>query len=435
MSSYRGEPQPVHPISRIQASTRDTLANHYLSIRKMSEALCQPLMLDDYGLQATAFVSPAKWHLAHTTWFFETFLLKEFVTSYRPFHPQFEFLFNSYYEQIGALFPRPQRGMISRPTTDEVFQYRAHVDIAMQDLLATVEETRWPEVTSRTTLGCHHEQQHQELILTDIKYNFSINPLKPAYRADLPVSPISESSPITWIEQPGGIQELGWNRQGFAFDNEAPRHRILLSSYALSSRVVTNGEYRHFIEDGGYIRPELWLSDGWQTVCVNAWRAPLYWSKHDEAWQVFSLSGMRPLNDAEPVCHVSFYEADAYARWAGKRLPNEAEWEVLAQSQKVEGNFRESGLLHPVPTEASHSPAQMFGDVWEWTSSPYSPYPGYRPSVGALGEYNGKFMANQFVLRGGSCVTPMDHIRPSYRNFFYPADRWQFSGFRLADDR
>jgi ergothioneine biosynthesis protein EgtB len=284
-------------------------------------------------------------------------------------------------------------------------------------------------------LGCHHEQQHQELLLTDIKYNFSINPLRPAYRADLPVMPAGHNAKLEWVEQPGGVQEIGHDSAGFGFDNEYPRHRVLLTSYALGSRLVTNGDYLEFIEAGGYQRPEFWLADGWRCVREKSWQAPLYWEKTDGRWWLFTLAGMRALNEHEPVCHVSFYEADACARWAGKRLPSEMEWEVIAQKQKTHGNLRETGYLHPIPAAGNAGAAQIFGDAWEWTRSAYTPYPGYRPAAGALGEYNGKFMVNQLVLRGGSCVTPTDHIRASYRNFFYPADRWQFSGIRLADDR
>jgi ergothioneine biosynthesis protein EgtB len=411
------------------------LATQYNAVRCISETLCEPLAPDDYGLQAMPEVSPTKWHLAHTSWFFETFLLKEFSPGYRPFHPHFEYLFNSYYEQVGAPFPRPQRGLLSRPTTEEVLRYRRYIDNAMAELFSSVEEKHWPDVAARATLGCHHEEQHQELFLTDIKYNLSINPLRPAYRVDLPTPAASSNTAMDWIEQPGGIQEIGHDGTGFGFDNEAPRHRVLLTPYALGSRTVTNGEYLEFIEAGGYRRPEYWLADGWRFARQHGWQAPLYWESIDNHWSLFTLAGMRALNEHEPVCHVSFYEADAYARWAGKRLPGEAEWETIARGEAVRGNLRETGYLHPLPASAGASPAQLFGDVWEWTRSAYAPYPGYRPAAGALSEYNGKFMLNQLVLRGGSCVTPMNHIRASYRNFFYPADRWQFSGIRLVDDR
>lgn len=435
--SHQGEytAQSVH-------TAREILAAHYNTVRGISETLCEPLTPDDYGLQAMSEVSPAKWHLAHTSWFFETFLLKAFVPGYRPFHPRFEYLFNSYYEQVGAPFPRPRRGLLSRPTTEEVFRYRAHIDNAMAALFSCVEEKHWPDVAARATLGCHHEEQHQELFMTDIKYNFSINPLRPAYRVDLPTPATGGDTALRWIEQPGGVREIGHDGTGFGFDNETPRHRVLLTSYALASRPVTNGEYLEFIEAGGYTRPEYWFADGWRVAREQGWQAPLYWESIDGGWWQFTLAGMRALNEHEPVCHVSFYEADAYARWAGKRLPSEAEWETIARDEAVRGNLRETGYLHPIPARDDARPeqhlaqhlAQLFGDVWEWTRDAYAPYPGYRPAAGALGEYNGKFMLNQLVLRGGSCVTPAHHIRASYRNFFYPADRWQFSGIRLAED-
>ena len=434
MSSIRGLPHTEHPESGDRAQ-RKALAAHYIAVRHSSEALCRPLAIDDYGPQAMPEVSPPKWHLAHTTWFFETFVLKPFLPGYRPFNSRYEYLFNSYYEQVGAPFPRPQRGLLSRPTVEEIFRFRTHVDTAITLFIANADEDRWPETVARTTLGCHHEEQHQELLLMDIKYNFSINPLKPAYRADLPVTPAGVATALTWIEQPGGIHEIGHEGEGFAFDNEGPRHRELLSSYALASRLVTNGEYLNFIKGGGYERPEYWLADGWRTARERQWQAPLYWEHTDGRWSLFTLAGMRPLNIHEPVCHVSFYEADAYARWAGKRLPTESEWEVIAQQRKAQGNLREAGYLHPIPALTGTESWQLFGDAWEWTRSAYAPYPGYQPAAGALGEYNGKFMVNQLVLRGGSCVTPDKHIRASYRNFFYPADRWQFSGIRLADDR
>lgn len=434
MMLIRGRPQ-AQDTARAISDPRESVAARFTAVRRMSEALSRPLEPEDYGLQAMPDVSPAKWHLAHTTWFFETFLLKAFVPGYRPFHPQFEYLFNSYYEQVGTPFPRAHRGQLSRPTVTEVFRYRAQVDDALVTLLATVEADRWSEVAARATLGCHHEEQHQELFLTDIKYNFAINPLKPAYRGDLPVASAGAGVTLKWTEYPGGTAEIGHAGTGFGFDNESPRHPTLLAPYALAARPVTNGEYLEFIEAGGYRRPEYWLADGWRTARERHWQAPLYWGKAAGHWTLFTLAGQRPLNEHEPVCHVSFYEADAYARWAGKRLPTEAEWEDVAQSHKRHGNLREAGYLHPLPATPGETPAQLFGDVWEWTSSAYAPYPGYRPAAGALGEYNGKFMVNQLVLRGGSCVTPARHIRASYRNFFYPADRWQFSGIRLADDR
>jgi len=432
MGPNRGKPQQAETAARGHPTPREMLAARYADVRRASEILCRPLTPDDYGLQAMPDTSPPKWHLAHTTWFFETFLLKPFLPGYVPFHPQFEYLFNSYYEQIGAQFPRPQRGLLSRPTTEEVYRYRAAIDAAMAALLADVNERYWSEVAARATLGCHHEEQHQELLLTDIKYGLWVNPLRAAYRADLPQMPAATIAALDWMEHPAGVREIGHAGDGFAFDNEGPRHRVLLPDYALASRLVTNGEYLAFIDAGGYARPEYWLADGWRAARGHDWQAPLYWERIDGRWWLYTLAGPRTLDESEPACHVSYYEADAYARWAGKRLPTEAEWEAAAQDEPVHGNLRESGCLHPVPP--APGVRQFFGDVWEWTASAYAPYPGYRAPAGALGEYNGKFMVNQLVLRGGSCVTPAAHLRASYRNFFYPADRWQFSGIRLAEE-
>jgi len=432
MAQTRGAVKGGHKTTGDSSPTHQT-ASRYTTVRRMSEALARPLAPDDFGLQAMPEVSPAKWHLAHTSWFFETFLLKPFLPGYREFHAQFVYLFNSYYEQVGAQFPRPRRGLLSRPTIDEIFRYRAHVDEAMTALLATAGEEHRAVIESRTELGCHHEQQHQELFLTDIKYNLSINPLKPPYRSDLPTSAAGAGVPLAWLAQTGGERGIGHGGNGFCFDNETPRHRVLLAPHAIASRLITNGEYREFMQAGGYRRPEFWLSDGWHAVNERHWQAPLYWEQRDGHWWVYTLGGLRPLVEHEPVCHISLYEADAYARWAGARLPAEVEWEALASQQPATGNLRDAGYLHPVPA-GDASPAQLFGDVWEWTQSAYAPYPGYRPAAGAIGEYNGKFMINQGVLRGGSCVTPADHIRASYRNFFYPLDRWQFTGLRLARD-
>jgi len=433
MSTTRSRPQAESAV-RDHAAPREILTAGYTAVRRASEMLCEPLAREDYGLQAMPDTSPPKWHLAHTTWFFETFLLKPFMSGYRAFHPQFEYLFNSYYEQVGAQFPRPQRGLLSRPTVDEVYRYRAHVDAAMAALLADTGRKDRPEIAARATLGCHHEEQHQELLLTDIKYGLAVNPLRPAYHAGLPSAPDGAPTAPGWIEYAGGEREIGHAGEGFAFDNESPRHRVLLTPHALASRLVTNGEYLEFIEAGGYRRSEYWLSDGWRALRERQWQTPLYWEKIEGRWWQFTLGGMQRLDESGPVCHVSYYEADAYARWAGKRLPTEAEWEAAAQQQNVHGNLREAGYLHPIPALPGAQPAQLFGDVWEWTGSAYAPYPGYRAASGALGEYNGKFMVNQMVLRGGSCVTPSAHMRASYRNFFYPADRWQFSGIRLTED-
>lgn len=402
----------------------------YKAVRQQTERLCQPLATEDYVIQSVADVSPPKWHLAHTTWFFETFLLVPFVPRYHVHHPQYGYLFNSYYETVGTFYPRTQRGLLARPTVKEVYAYRASVDEQIGEAIETVPEEHWKEFARRLQLGLNHEQQHQELLLTDIKHNFAVNPLRPAYH-DAPAQPQRTPSPLTWLEYAGGVDEIGYDGDGFAFDNETPRHRVYVGEYRLASRLVTNGEYLAFMDAGGYERPELWLSDGWRAVKEKGWKAPLYWEQIDGAWWVMTLAGMQRLNEHEPVCHVSYYEADAFARWAGKRLPTEAEWELAARHQPIQGNFVESGHLHPVVAEPGAT--QLYGDVWEWTQSSYSPYPGFQPAAGALGEYNGKFMCNQLVLRGGSCATPISHIRPTYRNFFYPADRWQFMGIRLAE--
>ena len=397
------------------------------AVRAQTERLVAPLENEDFGLQAMADASPPKWHLAHTTWFFETFVLIPFDTGYEVFNPHFEHLFNSYYNGVGTPFPRHQRGQLSRPTVAEVFAYRRCVDEAMTRLLAGTGDK---DVARRVELGLHHEQQHQELLLTDLKYNFSCNPIAPAYRRDLHTTDDNAGGEPGQLEFEGGMVEIG-ARDGFAFDNETPRHKVHLHPFALADRLVTNGEFADFIEDGGYENHEHWLSDGWATVREAGWQAPIYWRRQEDGWTEFTLAGERPLDRAAPVVHVSGYEADAFARWSGARLPSEAEWEHAAADEPVHGNFVETDALHPQPARGSR---QMFGDVWEWTSSAYGPYPGYRPLEGTLGEYNGKFMANQLVLRGGSCATPEGHMRASYRNFLYPPDRWQFSGIRLAYD-
>jgi ergothioneine biosynthesis protein EgtB len=376
--------------------------------------------------------SPAKWHLAHTSWFFETFVLEKTIPGYRPFHAAFRALFNSYYNSVGEQFPRPERGLLTRPSLEQVRSYRDYVDRRMSLLLADRSVTA--SVANAFEVGLHHEQQHQELILTDVKHLLSCNPLEPAY-SECPLPPAADAKPLAWHAYGEGVREIGHDGCGFAFDNETPRHRVFLHAFEIASRAVTSGEFVAFIEAGGYQRSEFWLSDGWATVRRRGWSAPLYWRRREGDWYVFTLSGLRPLRSEEPVCHVSFYEADAFARWAGARLPSEAEWEVAAAEAPRTGNFVEDGLLHPKWTSTvDDAPAQLFGDVWEWTHSAYGPYPGYLPPDGAFGEYNGKFMSNQMVLRGGSCVTPRSHIRASYRNFFYPGDRWQFSGIRLARD-
>jgi len=379
--------------------------------------------------------SPTKWHLAHTSWFFETFILAESAEPYAPLDTRYAYLFNSYYEAVGERHPRPERGLLSRPTVEEVYQYRAYVDRLMSDLLDRSPAAALPSFEPRLTLGLHHEQQHQELILTDIKSVLALNPMQPVYKASEPPKR-HRSAALGWLDFEGGLYCIGHQGLEFAFDNEGPQHEELLQPFSLASRAVTSAEFLEFIEDGGYQRPDLWLSAGWYTVQSQNWQAPLYWQRSGSKWWHMTLSGLREVDPAEPVCHVSYFEADAFARWREARLPTEAEWEVAAAGASPEGNFMDSGWLHPVAAadDGGSTPTQMFGDVWEWTQSSYSPYPGYRPLPGALGEYNGKFMCNQYVLRGGSCATPASHIRPTYRNFFPPEARWQFSGIRLARD-
>ncbi len=412
----------------------NSMAERYLEVRRRTAVLCEPLETEDYVIQAMPSASPAKWHLAHTSWFFETFLLEAFEQAHRPSHPDYRYLFNSYYEQVGEMHPRPQRGLLSRPTVDEIYRYRARIDEQILELLESAPADQRGEIERRVEIGLQHEQQHQELLLTDLQYNLSVNPLRPAYRADLPQPPNGAVEPLGWVEFPGGISELGHAGEGFAWDNEQPRHQVLLQPFRMATRLVTTGGYLEFMSEGGYRRPELWLSDGWGCLKESGWQAPLYWEKRNDGWWHFTLAGMQRLQPTQPVYHVSYYEADAYARWAGVRLPTEAEWEHATRSLPVAGNLADSSYLQPLPAPAGACLQQLFGDLWEWTASPYTAYPGFRPSEGALGEYNGKFMANQMVLRGGSCATPAGHIRASYRNFFYPQQRWQFQGVRLADD-
>ena len=430
-----------HPLSTASvaadlAINQLSLSEQYQQTRQLSEQLCQPLATEDYVIQSMPDVSPPKWHLAHTTWFFETFLLVPLLTGYAEFNPEFGYLFNSYYEAVGQRHPRSQRGLLSRPTVEQVYQYRAFVDEAMQQFLTQALE---PAVKSLVLLGLHHEQQHQELLLTDIKHILALNPLRPAYQSDLPPADAPIAAQEQWLDYPGGLYAIGHEEKSsadfaakFAFDNESPRHPVYLQDYWLASRLVTNSEYLEFIQAGGYRTSDYWLSAGWAIVQAEQWRSPLYWEQKDGDWWVMTLAGMRPLNAHEPVCHVSYYEADAYARWAGKRLPTEAEWEVAAAQVMVQGNFTDQGRFHPAPAIGKTRPDQLFGDVWEWTQSAYLPYPGFQSAPGAVGEYNGKFMCNQMVLRGGSCATSQNHMRPTYRNFFPPETRWQFSGIRLA---
>ncbi len=398
----------------------------------MTTRLAEPLSPEDCQVQPMPEASPVKWHLAHTTWFFETFLLVPRRPDYQVFHPSFSYLFNSYYNAVGPRVARPERGLISRPGLADVYAYRSAVDAAVEGLLLEADGALAPEIASALELGLNHEQQHQELIVTDIKYTLARNPLRPAYRPDAAQEIDADPCPLEWHDFPGGVVWIGHDGSGFAFDNEGPRHREFLEGFELASRPVTNGEFMAFIEDNGYRRPELWLSDGWNAATSRGWDAPLYWERIDGTWWTMTLGGYRPVHHAEPVCHVSYYEADAYARWAGMRLPTEAEWEVAARTERPGGNFLEQERFHPRPAGGGTRLAQCFGDVWEWTRSPYTPYPGMRPAAGALGEYNAKFMCNQLVLRGGSCATPETHIRSTYRNFFPPEARWQFTGIRLA---
>lgn len=400
----------------------EQLLDRYLEVRRQTEALAAPLSAEDQMIQSMPEASPSKWHLAHTTWFYETFILAPHAKNYRRKHPEFEYLFNSYYKQLQGHPLRSRRGLMSRPDLQEVMAYRSQVDSAMRAF--------WPsasaELLELVELGINHEQQHQELILTDIKHALWSSPLQPAYKRAQAEQ--ASAAALDWKFWDEGVYEIGHAGPGFTFDNEAPRHKVNLQSFELGSRCVTNREYLEFINDGGYEHAELWLSDGWDQVTANSWKAPLYWEQREGEWWNFTLAGWRSVEPEEPVCHVSYYEADAYAQWAGARLPTEAEWEVAATSEPVRANFLESGRFHPGASDGS----QMFGDVWEWTSSAYSAYPGYRRAKGVLGEYNGKFMVNQLVLRGGSCATPRSHIRASYRNFFPALSRWQFSGIRLA---
>jgi ergothioneine biosynthesis protein EgtB len=415
-------------------SARGDVIAAYEAVRKTTEDLCAPLQTEDYVIQSIDDVSPPKWHLGHTTWFFETFLLSRYAASYRPVHPGYGFLFNSYYETVGDRWARPRRGLLSRPTVREVYQYRAAVNGRMAELIGSVGDEDWPAFFFLVDLGLNHEQQHQELLVTDMKHILAINPLRPVYRAR-PETRDAAPPEAGFVQVEGGVAEIGYEGPGFSFDNERPRHRVLLSDYGLQNRPVTNGEYIQFIQDGGYSDFRHWLSEGWGIVQAAGWKCPLYWEQLDGEWHAMTLAGLKKVDPHEPVCHVSYFEADAYARWAGKRLPTEAEWEhaaVRLAPGAASGNFMDSGRLHPAPARGNGTLLQMFGDVWEWTMSAYLAYPGFRPEPGAVGEYNGKFMSNQMVLRGGSCATPSNHIRAAYRNFFQCDKRWQFSGIRLA---
>jgi len=439
-SAAAATPEPL------RCSDLGTLPERYDAVRTFSTTFCEPLNTEDFVVQTVENVSPTKWHLAHTTWFFETFILEEHAPDYTPIDETYAYLFNSYYIQAGERHCRDRRGYISRPTVNEVFAYREHVDRAMHELMATASGEELETLGPLIEIGLHHEQQHQELMVTDIKHVLSVNPLRPAYREDLAHPPSRESPALGWCSFEEGVYEIGFDLDdpegGFCYDNETPRHKQYVQAFALADRLVTCGDYLEFIEDGGYERPELWLSAGWATVQEKNWTEPFYWEPHDDQWYLYTLGGMREVNPAEPITHLSYFEAEAYARWAGCRLPTEAEWELASRGLSIEGNFVDDASFHPRPLDPEapgDTPAlgdaplhQMFGDVWEWTQSHYSPYPGYEPLPGALGEYNGKFMCGQFVLRGGSCATSRSHIRPTYRNFFHPDEAWQFTGLRLA---
>ncbi len=420
----------VASIAQRHIAPADVFAQ-FKRVRANSRHLAAPLSDADATVQSMPDASPAKWHLAHTTWFFECMVLAPNLPGYRAFDDTFNFLFNSYYETIGARQPRPHRGMITRPTLDTVLSYREHVNDAIERLLG---KTSDPAIAELVELGCHHEQQHQELLLTDILHLFAQSPLRPAYKDPEPLAvDLATPADPSWQTFEGGTIEIGHDGSGFHFDCEGPRHRTLIEPFALSQRQVTNGDWIDFIEDDGYRQPLHWLSAGWDAVRANDWSMPFYWTCRDGDYWTMTLRGAQPIDRAAPVTHVSYFEADAFAQWAGHRLPSEAEWENVAEPLKVEGNFADSGRLRPKPADATGL-VQMFGDTWEWTRSPYAAYPRFKTSEGAVGEYNGKFMCGQFVLRGGSCITPAGHVRPTYRNFFPPDARWQFSGLRLAKD-
>ncbi len=411
--------------------TNQRISVRFRDVRNLTLKLCLPLQTDDFMVQSTPDTSPAKWHLAHTTWFFERFILEKYLPNYKKFNRDFDFLFNSYYETVGSYFPKNMRGIISRPTLESLLEYRDYVDQSISELL----ESRSPkkEVSDLLELGINHEQQHQELLLMDMKMNFFSNPIHPAYHGVLLKE--GRSRDTEWIRVEGGLREVGYHGSGFAFDNEKPAHTVMIQPFEIASRRVTNAEFLEFMNDNGYGRPELWLSDGWSFIRSNHIRSPLYWIMENGEWKEFTLSGIIDLKDSFPVCHVSYYEADAFARWAGKKLPTEFQWEVASSlsSAPASGEFMESGTFHP-GTEKNGKHIHMLGTLWDWTGSAYLPYPGFRPLPGSVGEYNGKFMSGQMVLRGGSCITPMEHIRTTYRNFYQPEKRWQFCGIRLAGD-
>lgn len=417
----------------------DPLISRFLATRELSVSLAEPLSPEDLVVQSIPSASPVKWHLAHTSWFFETLVLMEHMPGYEPRDEAFQYLFNSYYNSLGPQFPRHKRGLMTRPSVDEVLRYRAAVDEQVLKLLESAGEATLQEIAPILKIGTHHEQQHQELMLTDVQHLLSQSPLRPAYE---PMPELTTpSNAAGWTRFEGGVVQIGHDGRGFAYDNEGPRHRVFLEPYELSNTLVTAGDYREFIDDGGYQRPELWLDAGYARVREEGWTCPMYWSNRSSGWTRFSLHGELPFDPSLPVTHLSFFEAEAFARWAGARLPTEAEWELAAASTRpadspgspLPGQFIDSGIRLPFRApDPAEGPADMFGVCWQWTRSDYGPYPGYRPPQGALGEYNGKFMCGQFVLRGGSCATPRDHARLTYRNFFAPETRWQFTGLRLA---
>ena len=422
------------PSLSAEFASASSIADRLFKTRRLSLELAEPLSAEDMTVQAMDDASPSKWHLAHVTWFFETFILAKHLPGYRTFDDKFNYCFNSYYESQGARQPRPKRGLLTRPSSERVFAYRAHVDDALAKLLARGVAATSP-IARLIEVGINHEQQHQELLLTDILALFAANPLRPAYCQASSSLPRAAPEAMRFIEFAGGLGKIGHDGQGFAWDNELPRHNALIHPFQLADRLVTNAEWLQFMSDAGYRTASLWLADGWGLSNREGWQAPLYWEEQDREWFAMSLHGLKPIDPAAPVTHVSYYEADAFARWAGKRLPTEFEWELAAAGLPVTGNTLATRALRPLPAEGpalDGKPRQLFGDVWEWSQSAYLPYPGYRPPAGALGEYNGKFMVSQQVLRGGSCATPDGHTRATYRNFFYPHQRWQFMGLRLA---
>ena len=432
-------PQRIHgggSLLKLGSDGRAGAMDLYRAVRRATEELAAPLSAEDQAAQSMADASPTKWHRAHTTWFFETFLLQPLLSGWSSPEPAYAELFNSYYETVGPRFDRPRRGVLTRPSCAEVAAYRQRVDAGIETLIRSLNQADWAHAAPLLELGINHEQQHQELLLTDVLHLLSQNPMPAAYRTDLPVSGQPAASGPAWFDFAGGLVEIGHAGDGFAFDCEGPRHRVFLNPYRLAGRAVTNGEFLAFLEAGGYRDHRLWLAAGRAAVVAQGWEAPLYWRRGANGWAQFGLGGLAALDLSAPVAHISYFEADAYARWAGKRLPTEAEWESAATMVPITGNFADSGKLGPAPAGAPTGtfPQQLYGDVWEWTQSAFSPYPGFQPSPGAVGEYNGKFMIGQMVLRGGSCATPAGHVRPSYRNFFPPDARWQFSGLRLAED-